>query len=164
MLTSRGARFPAALRRVYTAIALPLRPAARPAMPAPCTVLAGPLRLTFLRSDFVMRAGLLVRRAGAAPRSLSTARARLLLRRRRFMPLVYPRAHAATSPSGRHARGDWPRQLDALDRAGFTGGHSSRISAAAGAGPRATRSRATPPRCGVASAEPVTSARATAAA
>src|SRR3954451_19685523 len=54
MPTIRGARFPAALRRVYTAIALPLRPAARPAIPAPATVLAGPLRLTFLRSDFVM--------------------------------------------------------------------------------------------------------------
>ncbi len=40
-------------------------------MPAPWTVLAGPLRLTCLRTDLVMRA-------------------RLLLRRRRLMPAVYP--------------------------------------------------------------------------
>src|SRR3954452_2530881 len=89
-LTSRGARFPAALRRGDTAIALPLRPAARAPMPAPCAVLAGPLRLTLSRTESVMRAGLLLRRPPAAPRSLSTARAFLLLRRRRFMASGVP--------------------------------------------------------------------------
>src|SRR4051812_50117254 len=90
---SRGARFPAALRAGYAVIALPLRPAARAAMPAPCAVLAGPLRLTLSRTESVMRAGVLLRRPPATPRSLSTARAFLLLRRPRFMAGGLPPPH-----------------------------------------------------------------------
>src|SRR3954452_3194160 len=95
-LTSRGARFPAALRAGYALIALPLRPAARAAMPAPCAVLAGPLRLTLSRTESVIRAGVLLRRPPATRRSLSTARAFLLLRRPRFMAGPSPARNVAS--------------------------------------------------------------------
>src|SRR4051794_2665724 len=100
-------------------------------MPAPCAVLAGPLRLTLSRTESVMRAGLLLRRPPAAPRSLSTARAFLLLRRRRFMASGVPGTERGRAVRGRPAAAGGRRAGRAADR--------REPRPTAGAAPRAQR-------------------------